>query len=73
MAIKKTVFERCRDCGEKQARQDEDGTVHFSHSCKQGAPGPPDYPRTFRPGEVIFMSEKNMQEIARQAMEIDDE
>ncbi len=55
MAIKITIHEICTKCGKVAAKQDSDGTVHFSHVCEKGAPGPPDYPRSFRPGQVIFV------------------
>ena len=56
MALKITVHETCPRCGQKNARQDEDGTVWLGyHNCPDAPPGPPSPPRSFRPGQVIFV------------------
>lgn len=57
MALKNTVHEICQQCGKMDAWQESGGTVHiFGHYCPEAPPGPFEYPRSFRPGEVIFVS-----------------
>lgn len=57
MALKNIVHEICPKCGKIAARQDSDGTVCVNaHDCPDAPPGPPDYPRSFRPEQVIFVS-----------------
>lgn len=56
MAGKITIHEICRTCGKIAALQETDGTVYVNaHSCPNAPPGPPDYPRSFYPGQVIFV------------------
>lgn len=54
MAVKLRVPEICPTCGEKQAELLDNGSVRLSHNCPN-VPGPPPYPYTYRPGEVIFV------------------
>lgn len=56
MALKRTIHEQCERCGQTAAVQESDGTVRWlAHRCPKGPPGPPDYPKRFRPNEVIFV------------------
>jgi hypothetical protein len=57
MSVKRTVHERCPLCGAPNARRNADGSVALlGHACPKHPPGrPPNYPRTFREGDVIYV------------------
>lgn len=66
MAVKLEIHEICRKCGSIAARQESDGTVHINaHNCPKAPPGPPDYPRSFRSREVIFVPAQESNNIVK--------
>lgn len=59
MALKSKVYEICSTCGKRAADQLADGAVRIlGHKCTGGRGVLPNPPRTFRPGDVIFVPEE---------------
>lgn len=54
MAPKRPISELCSRCGRVDATLLEDGRVKVGHNCPDAVPGPPDPPRTYNAGEVLF-------------------
>lgn len=54
MALKISIFEKCRKCGDRNARKVGHRVIN-DHRCQHSPPGPPIPPRTFAADLVIFI------------------
>lgn len=54
MGLKTTIYEYCRECGEKNAEIRGNDVAH-GHKCPKAPPGPRQPPRLSRLRDVIFV------------------
>lgn len=55
MALKLTVHEQCKKCGQREARKIGNRIIYLDHPCPHAPPGPRSGPRNFAASDVVFV------------------